>query len=107
MTTSITKIALTVSIAAVAILAAEPALAQFSGGGGDAPFRQGLNTALNWVFIIGVAVALFGFIGACVALFMRNIPGFAGGVLAVIVGGALLANAPTIMQSLTGLQSIL
>jgi hypothetical protein len=102
----IKNIATVVSVAAIVALAADPALAQFSGGG-DAPFRQGLNTALNWVFIIGVAVALFGFIGACIAIFMRNVIGFAGGVLAVIVGGALLANAPTIMQSLTGLQSIL
>ena len=91
----------------IALVAADPALAQFTGGGTAAPFRQGLNTALNWVYIVAVAVALFGFIGACIAIFMRNIIGFAGGVLAVIVGGALLANAGTLVQSLTGLRTLI
>lgn len=90
----------------IVLAAADPALAQFTGTG-TVPFRTGLNTALNWVYIIAVAVALFGFIGACIAIFMRNIIGFAGGVLAVIVGGALLANAGTLVQSLTGLKTLI
>lgn len=90
----------------IVLAAADPAMAQFTGGGA-VPFRTGLNTALNWVYIVAVAVALFGFIGACIAIFMRNIIGFAGGVLAVIVGGALLANAGTLVQSLTGLRTLI
>lgn len=96
----------TLTIAAVAI-ASDPAFAQFASGGASVPFKNGLNTGLNWVYIIAVAVAFFGFIGACVALFMRNIVVFAGGVLAVIVGGGLLANAQTVVTSLTGIRSFL
>ena len=36
---------------------------------------------------------------------MRNLIGFAGGVLGVVIGGALMANAQTLVQSLTGLTS--
>ena len=89
------------TLAAVAV-AADPALAQFAGGG-TAPFQQGMSTVLNWAFIAGVAIALFAFLFACVALFMRNLIGFAGGVLGVVIGGALMANAPTLVQALTGL----
>lgn len=88
---------------AVIVVAADPALAQFAGGGGTAPFRQGLSTVLNWAFIAGVAIALFSFLMACAFLFMRNLVGFMGGVLGVVIGGALMANAPTLVQSLTGL----
>lgn len=88
---------------AVIVAAADPALAQFAGGGGAAPFRQGMSTVLNWAFIAGVAIALFSFLLACVFLFMRNLVGFAGGVLGVVIGGALMANAQTLVQSLTGL----
>lgn len=91
------------TVAAVA-LAADPALAQVGfGGGAAAPFRQGMSTVLNWAFIAGVAIALFAFLFACVALFMRNLIGFAGGVLGVVIGGALMANAQTLVQALTGL----
>lgn len=88
---------------AVIVVAADPALAQFAGGGGVAPFRQGMSTVLNWAFIAGVAIALFSFLLACIFLFMRNLVGFAGGVLGVVIGGALMANAQTLVQSLTGL----
>lgn len=90
-------------VTVVIVAAADPALAQFAGGGGTAPFRQGMSTVLNWAFIAGVAIALFSFIMACVFLFMRNLMGFAGGVLGVVIGGALMANAPQLVQSLTGL----
>jgi hypothetical protein len=89
----------------VTALAADPALAQFAGGGATAPLQQGMSTVLNWAFIAGVAVALFSFLFACVSLFMRNLIGFAGGVLGVVIGGALMANAQTLVQSLTGLTS--
>ena len=105
--TNRSKIVAFALVTLIVLAAADPALAQFTGGGAAAPFRQGLNTALNWVYIIAVAVALFGFLGACVAIFMRNIIGFAGGVLAVIVGGALLANAPTLVQNLTGIRTMI
>ncbi|UEM08189.1 hypothetical protein JL101_036155 (plasmid) [Skermanella rosea] len=93
-----------VAFALIAVLAADPALAQFNGGG-DVPFQQGMSTVLNWAFVAGIAVALFSFILACVFLFMRNLIGFAGGVLGVLIGGALMANAATIVQGLTGLTS--
>lgn len=97
--------ALYVSLAALLVCAAaDPALAQFSGGG-DVPFKQGMTTVLNWVFFVGVVIALASFIGACIFLFMRNLMGFAGGVLGVVVGGALMANAPTIVNKLTTLQT--
>lgn len=92
------------AVAAIALLSADPALAQF--GGGDAPFRQGMSTVLNWAFFAGVAIALFSFLLACVFLFMRNLIGFAGGVLGVVIGGALMANAPTLVQALTGLTAV-
>lgn len=96
------------AVVTVIALAADPALAQFTGGaGGAAPFRQGMSTLLNWAFLAGVAIALFSFIMACVFLFMRNLIGFAGGVLGVVVGGALMANAQTIVQSLTGLKGMI
>ena len=101
------KIVTCAAIALVVVMAADPALAQFSGGGGgDAPFRQGIGTILNWAFIAGVAIALASFIMACAFLFMRNLMGFAGGVLGVVIGGAMMAKAPQIVSSLTGLQSI-
>ena len=94
------------SVAVVAVTA-DPALAQFAGGGGAAaPFQQGMSTLLNWAFIAGVLIALVCFIMACVFLFMRNIIGFAGGVLGVVIGGALMANADTVVSSLTGLQTV-
>jgi hypothetical protein len=99
------KFILLVAVGFGAVLAAGPALAQFAGSGGDAPFRQGMSTVLNWAFIAGVAIALFSFLFACVSLFMRNLIGFAGGVLGVVIGGALMANAQTLVQSLTGLTS--
>lgn len=93
------------AVGLVAALAADPALAQFAGGGGAVPFQTGMSTVLNWAFVAGVAIALFSFILACVFLFMRNLIGFAGGVLGVVIGGALMANAATIVTSLTGLTS--
>jgi hypothetical protein len=102
---SMRKLILLAAVGFVAALAADPALAQFAGGGGDAPFRQGMSTMLNWAFIAGVAIALFSFLLACVFLFMRNLIGFAGGVLGVVIGGALMANAPALVQSLTGLNT--
>lgn len=93
----------TAALAVVIIVAAaDPALAQF-GGGADPGFRQGLNTLLGWVLIVGAAVAVAAFMFACVGLFMRNLMMFAGGVLGVLIGGVLLANAPTIVSSLTRL----
>ncbi|QQP94022.1 hypothetical protein IGS68_34840 (plasmid) [Skermanella sp. TT6] len=92
------------ALATLIVTAADPALAQFNGGG-DVPFQQGMSTVLNWAFVAGIAVALFSFILACVFLFMRNLIGFAGGVLGVLIGGALMANAPTIVQGLTNLSS--
>ena len=84
-----------------------PALAQFAGGGGDdVPFQEGLGTLLNWAFVAGVVVALGAFIMACVGLFMRNLMAFAGGVLGVVIGGALMANAADVVNALTGLDSI-
>lgn len=94
-----------VTIGLIAVLATAPALAQFAGGGTAAPFQQGMSTVLNWAFVAGVAIALFSFLLACVFLFMRNLIGFAGGVLGVVIGGAMMANAPTLVQSLTGLTS--
>jgi hypothetical protein len=100
------KIAAGAAIALVAALTADPALAQFAGGGAAVPFQQGMGTLLNWAFVAGVVVALASFIMACVFLFMRNLMGFAGGVLGVVIGGALMANASTIVSSLTGLTSV-
>lgn len=88
----------------IAVAATNPALAQFTGGG-EVPFRQGMNTFLNWVFVVGIVVALISFLAACIFLFMRNIMGFAGGVLGVIVGGALMAKAPQIVTALTSLRT--
>lgn len=83
----------------------DPALAQFAGG--TAPeFQKGLSTLLWWVFVFGVFVAVVSFIAACFFLFQRNLMGFAGGVLGVVIGGALMAKAPTIITTLTGLQKI-
>jgi hypothetical protein len=101
---SMRKLILLAAVGSVTALAADPALAQFAGGAA-APFQQGMSTVLNWAFIAGVAVALFSFLFACVSLFMRNLIGFAGGVLGVVIGGALMANAQTLVQSLTGLTS--
>src|SRR4051794_24718165 len=103
---SMRKFVVFAGVGVVAALLADPALAQFAGGGGDAPFRQGMSTVLNWAFIAGIAVALFSFIFACVSLFMRNLIGFAGGVAGVVIGGALMANAQTIVQTLTGLTGV-
>jgi hypothetical protein len=94
---------------AVALVAAvDPALAQFSGGGSGATpeFQKGLSTLLWWVFVAGVFIAIASFIAACAFLFMRNLMGFAGGVVGVVIGGALMAKAPTVVNALTGLQSI-
>jgi hypothetical protein len=102
---SMHKLILLAAVGSVTALVADPALAQFAGGGAAAPFQQGMSTVLNWAFIAGVAVALFSFLFACVSLFMRNLIGFAGGVLGVVIGGALMANAQTLVQSLTGLTS--
>ena len=105
--TGMQKIAPALAFALAVATAAEPALAQFGGGGGtDAPFQEGLGTILNWAFITGVVVALGAFIMACVGLFTRNLMAFAGGVLGVVVGGALLANAEEVVTALTGLESI-
>src|SRR5690349_15747908 len=101
MRTLLEKAVLTAALALTIVLAADSALAQFAGGGGaDAPFQQGMGTLLNWAFIAGVVIALGSFIMACTFLFMRNLMGFAGGVLGVVVGGALMANASTIVSSL-------
>ena len=95
------------AVALAVALAASPALAQFAGGaGGDVPFQEGLGTLLNWAFVAGVVVALGSFLMACVALFTRNLMGFAGGVLGVVIGGALMANAADVVNALTGLDSI-
>jgi hypothetical protein len=88
------------------LLMADPALAQFTGGGAAPEFQKGLSTLLWWVFVAGVFVAIASFIFACVALFTRNLMGFAGGVLGVVIGGALMAKAPTVVTALTNLQSI-
>jgi hypothetical protein len=97
------KALIVATVGLVAVMAVDPAMAQFAGGGGAVPFQQGMSTVLNWAFVAGVAIALFSFILACVFLFMRNLIGFAGGVLGVVIGGALMANAQTIVQTLTGL----
>ena len=101
---SMRKLILLAAVGFVMALATDPALAQFAGGAA-APFQQGMSTVLNWAFIAGVAIALFSFLFACVSLFMRNLIGFAGGVLGVVIGGALMANAPALVQSLTGLNT--
>jgi type IV secretion system protein TrbC len=88
------------------LLAADPALAQFSAGGAAPEFQKGLSSLLWWVFVAGVFIAIVSFIAACIFLFMRNLMGFAGGVLGVAIGGALMAKAPTVVNGLTGLQSI-
>lgn len=88
----------------LAVAATNPALAQFTVGG-DVPFRPGMNTVLNWVFVVGIVICIASFIAACVFLFFRNIMGFAGGVLGVVIGGALMAKAPTIITGLTGLRT--
>lgn len=93
-----------VPIAALILLPAVPAQAQFTNGGGAVPFQQGLSTLLNWAFIAGVAIALFCFILGCVLLYMRNLIGFVSCLLGVAIGGALMANAQTLVSSLTGLQ---
>lgn len=91
------------SVAAVAVTA-DPALAQFAGGG-TAPFQTGLSTLLNWVYIVGVIVAVASLIFAGIALFaMRNAMLFAGSLLGLVVGGTLIAQAPEIVSALTGLQ---
>lgn len=86
---------------AVIVAAADPALAQFAGT--DPGFRQPLNTLLGWVLIIGAGVAVACFMFACFGLFMRNLLMFAGGVLGVVIGGVLMANAPQIVSGLTRL----
>lgn len=100
------KIAPAVAFAVAVTAAASPALAQFGGSTADAPFTEGLGTLLNWAFIAGVVIALGSFIMACVFLLMRNLIGFAGGVVGVVIGGALMANAADLVSSLTGLESI-
>jgi membrane protease YdiL (CAAX protease family) len=100
------KIVPALAFALAVAAAADPALAQFSGGGADAPFQEGLGTLLNWVFIVGVVVALGAFLFACIMLFNRNLMGFAGGLLGVVVGGALMANAADIVNGLTGLENV-
>jgi hypothetical protein len=93
--------------AAVLILAAtDPAMAQFASPGGAPEFQKGLSTLLWWVFVFGVFVAIASFIAACIFIYMRNLMGFAGGVLGVLIGGALMAKAPTVVNGLTGLQNI-
>ena len=52
---SMRKLILLAAVGFVTALAADPALAQFAGGGADAPFQQGMSTVLNWAFIAGVA----------------------------------------------------
>lgn len=91
-------------VALLVVAVANPAMAQFAGGG-DVPFRAGMSQVLNWVFFLGVVIALASFLGACIFLLMRNFMGFAGGVVGVVVGGALMAKAPAIVSKLTTLQT--
>lgn len=94
------------AVAMAVLVTADPALAQFAGGGAAPEFQKGLSTLLQWVFVAGVFVAVASFIAACAFLFMRNLMGFAGGVLGVVIGGALMSKAPTVVSALTGLQSM-
>ena len=98
--------AIAAATALAVAFAADPALAQFTGGGAAPEFQKGLSTLLWWVFVAGVFIAIASFIMACVFLFMRNLMGFAGGVLGVVIGGALMAKAPTVVNALTNLQSV-
>lgn len=91
--------------ATILALMAGPAFAQraTNGGGGDAPFAEGVTTGLTWVHYGAAAIAIVAFIIGCILLFMRQIMGAAGAFFFVIIGGALLANADTILTRLTTL----
>ena len=96
-----------VSATAIGIVS-DPAMAQFAGGAATAPFQTGLTTLLNWVYIVGVIVAIGSLIFAAIALFaMRNVMLFAGALLGLVVGGTLIAQAPEIVSALTGLQALI
>lgn len=84
---------------------AGPALAQqtTNGGGGDAPFAPGITTGLTWVHFMAAAIAVAGLVIGCIMLFMRQIMPAVGAFVFIVVGGALLANANTIITQLTGL----
>lgn len=92
-------------IALLVAVAADPALAQWAGGGTPAPFQTGFRSFLNWVFIVGVLVALISFLVACGFAMMGNARGFVAGAVGVIIGAALMAKAPTIIQGLTSLNA--
>jgi hypothetical protein len=86
-------------------LTVAPALAQRAdnGGGGDAPFAAGVGIGLNWVQFLGAAIAVFAFIGGCIALFMRQVMVAGGAFLFVLIGAALIARSGEIITRLTSL----
>ena len=102
-TASVAKIA--VMAAAAEVVLASSAMAQqvTSGGGGDAPFAAGVVTGLNWVHFTGAAIAVVAFLVGCILLYMRNVMGAGAAFLFVVVGGAFMANANSIITTLTGL----
>jgi hypothetical protein len=91
--------------AAISTLTASSALAQqvTSGAGGDAPFAPGVVTGLNWVHFLGAAIAVVAFLVGCILLFTRNVMGAGAAFLFVIVGAAFMANANSIITTLSGL----
>lgn len=91
--------------AAILALSAGPALAQRAdnGGGSDAPFAPGIAIGLNWVMFLGAAIAVFAFIVACIALFMRQVMVAGGAFLFVLIGAALIARSNEIITKLTTL----
>ena len=102
-TLSVAKVA--VSAAAAEVVLTSSAMAQQiqNGGGGDAPFAAGVVTGLNWVHFAGAAIAVVGFLIGCILLYMRNVMGAGAAFFFVIVGAAFMANANTIINTLSGL----
>jgi hypothetical protein len=93
-----------IEVAALAAFASQALAQQIqNGGGGDAPFVQGVTTGLSWVHFGAAAIAIVAFLVGCVLLFNRNVFGAAAAFFFAIIGGALLANANSIMTTLTGL----
>ena len=106
---SISRVAPVAKIAAGVVLSetilASSALAQqvTNGGGADAPFSPGITTGLNWVFFLGAAVAVFSFLGGCFLLYLRNPMGAGAAFVLTVIGAAFMANANSILTTLTGL----
>lgn len=100
---SVLKIIGLAILAEVVIVGSALAQQVQNGGGGDAPFAQGVGVGLNWVFFLGAAIAVFAFLAGCFLLYLRQVMAAGGAFLFVLVGAALMANSNAIITRLTGL----